>query len=172
MASLMENLIDILEKEVTEYKALLELSEQKTPIIIRGDTIALQQITDDEQEVVGHLSHLDRDREDVMKDIGNVLNKDVNSLKLHVIIRLLEERPDEQKRLSKVHDELQTVVQSVARINEQNKALIKQQLEMVEFDLNLIKSMNSAPETAEYNRTAAVNGNYMGGMAGSFDAKQ
>jgi flagellar biosynthesis/type III secretory pathway chaperone len=100
------------------------------------------------------------------------LNKDVNSLKLHVIIRLLEERPDEQKRLSKVHDELQTVVQSVARINEQNKALIKQQLEMVEFDLNLIKSMNSAPETAEYNRTAAVNGNYMGGMAGSFDAKQ
>lgn len=172
MASLMENLIDILEKEITEYKALLELSERKTPIIIQGEISGLQKITDEEQDVVERLSHLDRKREEVMKDIANVLNKDVNSLKLNAIIQVLEARPAEQKRLSKAHDELQAVVQSVSRINEQNRVLIKQQLELVEFDMNLIKSMNSAPTTAEYDRTAAMNGNYMGAVAGSFDAKQ
>ena len=33
MASLMENLIDVLDRESTEYEALLQLSQRKTPII-------------------------------------------------------------------------------------------------------------------------------------------
>ena len=172
MASLMENLIDILEKEVTEYKSLLKLSEQKTPVIVKGDITNLQKITDEEQDIVGRLTHLDRKREEVMKDIANVLNKDVSNLKLQAIIQILEARPMEQKKLAKAHDELQTVVEAVSRINEQNRALIKQQLEMVEFDMNLIKSMNSAPTTADYNRSANMNGSFMGAAAGSFDAKQ
>ena len=37
MASLMENLIDILNQEGREYEELLVLSQQKTPVIVRGD---------------------------------------------------------------------------------------------------------------------------------------
>lgn len=172
MASLMENLIDILEKEITEYKALLELSEQKTPTIIQGDIPSLQKITDEEQDVVGRITHLDQKREEVMKDIANVLNKDVNNLKLRVIIDVLEQRPAEQKRLSKAYDGLKTVVNAVSQINEQNRALLQQSLEMVEFDLNLMKSLNSAPTTAEYDRTAAMNGGYTDSVTGNFDARQ
>ena len=36
MASLMENLIDVLDRESTEYEALLQLSQRKTPIIAGG----------------------------------------------------------------------------------------------------------------------------------------
>ena len=39
MASLMENLIDVLGRESTEYEALLQLSQRKTPIIAGGDRI-------------------------------------------------------------------------------------------------------------------------------------
>lgn len=172
MASLMENLIDVLEKEITEYKALLELSERKTPTIIQGDIPSLQKITDEEQDVVGRISHLDRKREEVMKDIANVLNKDVNNLKLRAIIDVLEQRPAEQKKLSEAYDGLKSVVNAVSRINEQNRALLQQSLEMVEFDINLIKSLNSAPTTAEYDRTASMNGGYADSAAGNFDARQ
>ena len=172
MASLMENLMDILEKENTEYKALLELSERKTPILIAGDTVALQQITDEEQLVVDRVNHLDHQRITVMQDIANVVNKDVKNLKLGQIVQMLEPRPVEQKRLSKAHDALQTTVLAVQKINELNRALIKQSLELVEFDLNLVKSMNSAPETAEYNRGALTNNGFTGTARGSFDAKQ
>ncbi len=172
MASLMENLIVILEKEITEYKTLLELSERKTPVIVKGELSVLRKITDDEQEVVGRLTHLERERSEVMKDIANVLNKDVDTLKLQALIRILEGRPAEQKRLSLARDGLSEAVRAVSRINEQNRALIEQQLEMVEFDMNIIKSMNSAPVTADYDRTAAMSGSSIGNRNGSFDAKQ
>ena len=48
MASLMENLIDVLDRESTEYEALLQLSQRKTPIIAGGDLAELQKITDEE----------------------------------------------------------------------------------------------------------------------------
>ena len=172
MASLMENLIDILDKEVTEYKAMLELSNKKTPILIKGDIEALQQITEEEQNVVDRISNLDRKRAEAMKDVANVLNKDVHTLKLSAIIDLLEKRPEEQKKLSKVHDELSEVVRGVSKVNELNQALIKQSLELVEFDMNLIKSMNSIPQTAEYGKSALSNGGYNVSMQGGFDAKQ
>ena len=55
-------------------------------------------------------------------------------------------------------------------INQQNEVLLKQALEMVEFDLTLLKSMRQAPETANYNRNAYNTGDLLGG--GGFDAKQ
>ena len=37
MASLLENLIDVLDQENTEYEKLVVLSDRKTPVIIQGD---------------------------------------------------------------------------------------------------------------------------------------
>ena len=54
--------------------------------------------------------------------------------------------------------------------NEQNEVLLKTALEMVEFDLTLLKSMRQAPETANYNKRAYNTGDLLGG--GGFDAKQ
>ena len=52
MASLMENLIEVLEQESNEYKGLLSLSQKKAPVIVSGNLEELQKITDDEQIVV------------------------------------------------------------------------------------------------------------------------
>ena len=172
MASLMENLISVLQDEGVAYEALLELSMKKTPIIVSGDLEGLQKITDEEQIVVARINHLDAKREEVTKDIANVLNKDVKSLKLVDIINLMSQRPIEQKQLATAHDKLKEVVGQMTRVNEHNKELIKQSLEMVEFDLNLIQSMKSAPQTANYNRGAYNSGAVMGTGRGGFDAKQ
>ena len=55
-------------------------------------------------------------------------------------------------------------------INEQNEILLNQALEMVEFDLTLLKSMRQAPETANYNKIACNTGDLLG--SSGFDAKQ
>ena len=171
MASLMEELLDTLEKENVEYETLLGLSERKTQIIIKGNIAALEQITDEEQIVVNRISHLDSKRENVTKDIANVINKDVETLKLSTLIELLKTQPKEQKRLMEIHDKLQNTVGNVRRLNEQNEELIKHSLEMVEFDLNMVRAMRQAPETANYDR-GAVNTGGMLGSIGGFDAKQ
>lgn len=172
MASLMENLISVLEEEGNAYEELLELSMKKTPIIVGGDLEGLQKITDEEQIVVARINRLDAKREEVTKDIANVLNKDVTKLKLIDIINMMSQRPVEQKLLAAAHDKLKEVVGQMTRINEQNRDLIQSSLEMVEFDLNLIQSMKSAPQTANYTKGAYSSGAFMGRGSGGFDAKQ
>ena len=172
MASLMENLMDTLEEEQIFYEQLLQLSMNKTQILIKGDTVALQKITDEEQDVIDKINHLDKKRQEVMKDIANVINRDVDTLRIIHLIQMLEKRPVEQKRLSAINDRLKETVDEMRRCNEHNKVLIESSLEMVAFDLNLIQSMKSAPETANYNKGALNAGSIMGPGTGSFDAKQ
>lgn len=172
MASLMENLMDILEQENREYKVLLDLSMKKTSIIVSNDIAALSAITEEEQKQVDRINALDKQRAVAMQDIANVMNMDVETLKLGKLIGMLAGRPAEQRRLTEVKDALHVTTQNMARINAQNKELLENALELVEFDLNIVRGLKAAPETAEYNRGALSAGNLMGVPSGRFDAKQ
>lgn len=172
MASLMENLMDLLEQENEEYEKLLELSMQKTPVIIEGDTDKLEKITDEEQIIVGRVNRLDKDREKVMDDIAAVLNKDVHTLKLNQLTAILAGRPAEQKRLSGIHDKLKITMNQMVRVNNHNRDLIQSSLEMVQYNMNVLKSMKAAPETANYTRNAFSSGSTYGNDQNGFDAKQ
>jgi len=149
VASLMETLIDILNKESSEYETLLELSMKKTSVIVAGDLDNLQKITDEEQIVVSRINNLEKSRIENINDIANVLNKDVKALKLANLIDMLEARPIERQKLAEVHDRLQSAVRRMQMVNNQNRELINHALEMVEFDMNLIQSMKTAPGTAD-----------------------
>lgn len=171
MASLIEDLITTLEKEVVEYERLLELSKKKSAVVTKRDIAALEKITDEEQIVVTRISTLDSKREEVTKDIADVLNKDVKTLKLSVLIGLLSKTPNEQHRLTVVHDKLKSTVSAVRSVNESNRQLIDQSLEMVNFDLNMMRSLRQAPQTNNYGRSAINVGGTLGSVKG-FDAKQ
>lgn len=161
-----------LEGEIVQYEALLKLSQDKTPIIVKGDIDALMKITDEEQTVVDRIANLDAKRAEVTKDIANVLNKDVETLKLSVLIEILGKQPKEKARLSQIHDKLKTVVENVRLVNNNNRELISHSLEMVEFDLNMIRAIKQAPETANYGSNAINSGNILGSAVSGFDAKQ
>lgn len=168
----MENLIDVLDKESSEYEVLLGLSMKKTPVIVTGKLEELQKITDEEQVVVNRINRLEQNRIQLMKDIANVMNKDVTNLKLADLIRMLESRPQESGKLAVVHDKLQEVLSNMQRVNNQNRELIANALELVEFDMNLLQAMKTAPETANYNKGAYTDGSLMGDIRSGFDAKQ
>lgn len=172
MASLMETLIEVLEKENLEYKNLLELSTRKTPVIVSEDLKELTKITDEEQIIVSRINHLDNQRNEAINDIANVLNKDVNNLKIVDLIKMLAARPEEQEKLAAVFDSLQENVRGVKRINEQNRELLQEALELVQFNMNVLQAMNKAPETANYNKGAFSTGDMIGASHKTFDAKQ
>ena len=172
MASLMENLIEVLGRECDEYEGLLALSQKKTQIIAGGDLEELQKITDDEQDLVSRVSNLDKKRVEITADIANVLNKDVETMKLSNLIQMLAGRSAEQAKLAEAHDRLQAAVRELQRVNEQNRELLENAVEMVEFEMNLLQAMKAAPETANYTRNAYNSGAQMGVTNGNFDAKQ
>ena len=172
MASLMENLIEVLGRECDEYEGLLALSQKKTQVIAGGNLDELQKITDDEQNLVSRVNNLDKKRVEITRDIANVLNKDVETMKLSNLIQMLAGRSVEQAKLAEVHDRLQAAVRELQRVNDQNRELLVDALEMVEFEMNLLQSMKAAPETANYTRNAYNSGAQMGVTNGNFDAKQ
>jgi flagellar biosynthesis/type III secretory pathway chaperone len=167
----MEELINTLGQESEEYDRLLDLSLKKTPVIVSADLEALGKITDEEQAVLSRLSRVEKKREECMKDIANVVNRDVNTLKLGDLITLLNSRPQEQKKLAVLHDKLSQTIKQMRRSNEQNKQLIESSLELIQFDMNVIQAMKAAPETANYTKNAYASGDVMGVSSGRFDSK-
>lgn len=172
MASLLDNLIDVLDKENMEYEKLIVLAEDKTPTIVKGDVEGLSKITEDEQEIVGRIQGIEKQRIKVLADVANVVNRDVETLKLIDLIQMLEKMPDQQKKLRDIHERLKKTTEKLREINDKNQLLLADKLDMVEFNLNMIRAMKSAPQTANYSRDAYTNGEVLGIFHGGFDAKQ
>jgi len=172
VASLIDNLVDVLENISAEYESLLGLSMKKTPVIITGDLNQLAVITDEEQQLVSKINKLDATMQKTLDEIAGVINTDVKELDLKTIIGFMGPKPIEQQKLAAVHDKLKNIVKHVAKVNEQNGELIQNALEMVQFEMNVLQASKSAPGTANYDRSAYNDGSVIGVGPKGFDAKQ
>ncbi len=172
MASLVENLINVLQQEEKEYEKLLNVSIQKPPVIVRADLEALQKITDEEQSIIDKITHYDSQRMEYMKDIAYVINMDVKTLTLSTLIDLLAGRVKEHTELAGAFDSLRSIVIRVRDVNTKNQNLLQDSMDMVDFEMNLLQSASQAPETANYNKNAYNSGDTIAEESGRFDAKQ
>ena len=172
MASLLENLIEILDRENTEYEKLVVLSDRKTPVIIQGDINTLGSITEQQQEIVGRIQNLEKQRTEALADIANVVNRDVETLKLINLIQMLAKRPEQQQQLTEVQGKLRSTIDRLKELNEKNQMLLQDAMEMVDFNLRMLQGLKSAPQTANYSKHAYCTGSSLGVLQGGFDAKQ
>lgn len=170
MASLVEDLIGILEEEEKVYQKLAEIGEQKRLILIQNDVPALEKLTASEQLVADEALSLSNKQVQALSDIANVLGKSEEKMTVSRLIELLNFQPVIQDRLKVAKEHLLAIAGEVQRLNQQNEALINQAMELAEFDITLFKSMRQAPETANYNKSAYNTGALLG--SSGFDAKQ
>ncbi len=170
MASLMEELLEVLGEEEARYRTLAELGEEKKQAIVKADIRALDAVTVKEQDVSSELLNISHRRTSVLKDIATVLGKDPGELTLTKLIGYLDKQPVEQERLKEQRDRLLKTGGKMQSLNQQNEELLQRALEMVEFDLTLLRSMKQVPETANYDRSANNTGDLLG--TSGFDAKQ
>lgn len=170
MASLMEELLDVLGEEEKQYEELIELADVKKNAVIKADIEELGRITVREQDAASVLLNLTNKRTRVLGDMATVLGKDPSEMTIAKMIGYLEKQPKEQSQLREKQERLLEVGTKMRTLNQQNEALLKQALEMVEFDLTLLRSMKQAPETANYDRNAYNTGQLLG--SSGFDAKQ
>ena len=162
MASLVEELVTVLEEEEKIYQTLISYGEKKTDILIRADVPELEKLTC--HDLVTHSNQ----QVQLLKDIANVLGRTEEKMTVTRLITLLESQPDVQKKLTEARDRLLAAADRMNHLNDQNVALIKQAIELNEFDLTLFKSLRQAPETANYDKTACNTGSLLG--SSGFDA--
>jgi flagellar biosynthesis/type III secretory pathway chaperone len=171
VASLIEELIHTLESEYDIYRQMIPIAENKTKVIICNDLATLQDITNQEQAMIEHVNALERKREEVITNIGTVVNRDPDKIHIKTIIQILDKQPKEQKQLSEIHDNLKNTIQRLVEINNHNKSLIQQSLEMIEFNMNFIQSTRMSPGNLSYNKGASQL-DMPSLQTGMFDAKQ
>ncbi len=171
MASLIENLITALEEESSLYEALTKESMAKTPVIVSNELKRLQEANAREQAIVDRITAVSHRRDQALSEIATVLGKDAKTITVSEVITLMEKQPEFQHPLIIVRDKMLKQVEELKRVSEHNRDLLQQSLEMTEYSINLIQSMNQAPETANYNK-GSYSGATLGGSHSSFDAKQ
>lgn len=170
MASLMQELLDVLGEEEKQYEELIGLNDTKREAVIQADLKELGAVTAKEQEIASILANLANKRGGILNDMATVLGKEPEDMTINKMIGYLESQPEEQRLLTERRDRLLAAGNRMRTMNEQNQALLNQAMEMVEFDLTLLRSMRQAPETANYDKNAYNTGDLLGGSG--FDAKQ
>lgn len=170
MASLVEELINVLAEEESIYKKLTEYGEKKRQIIIDADIPELEKLTDLEQQASDELLIKSNKQIALLGDIAIVLGKTDEKMTVTRLIGYLDKQPDIQSKLTETRDSLLDTADQMQKINDLNSQLLAQAIEMTEFDITLFKSMRQAPETANYDKSAYNTGTILG--SSGFDAKQ
>ena len=104
-------------------------------------------------------------------DIATVLGMKPDEMNLEKLVKKLGNQPKEKEALEKLHDRLKRTMGRLQELNLQNKQLLTEALEMVDFNMNVIRSTRMSSGSSNYSSNAAQVdiGDYGAGM---FDAKQ
>ena len=168
MASLVEELVNVLEAEKQIYTTLVGYEERKKDVLIAADVAALEEITTKEQLAGDDLIAYSNKQIQILKDIATVLGRTDGKMTVTRLISLLDTQPKVQEQLTEARDSLINAANQMKTLSDQNAILIRQAIELNEFDMTLFKSLRQAPETANYDKSAYNTGSLLGG--GGFDA--
>lgn len=168
MASLVEELVNVLEEEEKVYRTLIGYGERKRDVLIAADVPALEEITAQEQVASDELMSLSNRQVQALTDIATVLGKGQEKMTVTKLIQCMGSQPEVQQELTIARDRLVDAANKLKSLNDENIVLIKQAIELNEFDLTLFKSLRQAPETANYDKSACNTGALLG--SSGFDA--
>lgn len=166
MAGLMEQLIGVLDTQLANYDALLALSESKRDIIINNEAEKLQKITSEENTLVGKVQKLDKSRVSIMREIGVVLNIADKNYTLTHLSELIKGQAEYNTLIDLINGTKERL-EKLKMINTQNKTLLENSLEYVDYSVNVLRSSVDAGK-----RFYDTSGDEIGPGGGFFDAKQ
>ncbi len=170
MAGLTDELLSVLNEEEKLYEELLPYAEQKSAVIVENNIKKLEEITEFEQLSTEKLKKLEKQREEIMKNIRIVLNIKTPEFKLEDLINKLDRQPEVQKNLREVKARLKTTISTLEDYNFRNGKLLKSSLEIAEYGLNVIRSTKSYIGNNYTRRAGQFDAQIM--QPGTFDAKQ
>lgn len=150
MEKSIQQLKDTLIKENQMYTNVLRLAEEKTKVIVAGDIKTLENITKKEQQFIMTMSTFEKVRRSVLTNISKNLNiEEISSVS--ELILFLED--DIGNTIDELRDKLLETIRNLKTVNESNEKLLKQSLEYVNFNLEMI---TTSPEDGnKYNSTAS-----------------
>ncbi len=127
----------LLKKEIKVLKAIKMISYEKTDIIMKSDIKNIDNITRQEEKLVNEMSSLEKERIELFNSWG--VSKDTS------ISNVIEKIPEGKDSLTLLKDEMLELVSDIDMRNRLNNDLIRENLDWIDFNMNLITSVHSHP---------------------------
>lgn len=150
MSGMIEDLVTTLTEQVDCFNNLFLLSKEKREVIINNDVEMLKKITFLENTIINKNNKLEINRLSLIKDIAEVLNKDYETLTLNVLASIIDGQ-HMHKELLEVNEKMRIKLENLKESNNENRLLINNSLEYIDFNLNVIKSTFEDEPTFLYN---------------------
>jgi len=139
MQILFEELRDVLQDELKLYEEMYNLTVKKTDVIINGKISDLDNITHLENSIILKLGQLETRREKVVINIQEQLGVKKDST-ISDILNYIDDKDEIKQELDSITKKLLDVLNSIKERNDLNGLLIKDTLEYIELNINLLTS--------------------------------
>lgn len=147
MKEKLDRLFNLLAKLLALYQGILELGKQKREVLIAGGkTQELEAITKQEEVLILQVSKVEKVRETVVQEITTANNAGGKQLTLSQIKQLAS--VDASGRFEQVTENLKTVVNEIASLNEINTRLLQQAINFINFNINMLAQHAADPTYA------------------------
>jgi flagellar biosynthesis/type III secretory pathway chaperone len=147
MAGLISDLVNILNEQAEAYEELTIIANRKKEYIIRNEADEIRSVAGRESELIGKSQKLDKKRDLVSNDIAEVLNINAADVQLTLLLDIIKDQPG-CAELKQASDRIRIAVEHLKYANENNKMLLENALEYIEYSLNVIRSSTEAVPAA------------------------
>ena len=141
-----QELIEALEETLALYRHMLELSETKKNVLVRGKPVELEAINREEESLLIKGSELEHRRAKATAVLVTAWDLANDKPTLAELADVAE--PDAAKRLLSLKEDFSTVLQELSRLNSVNAKLTEQALAFVNYNLNLLTRRQAEPTYA------------------------
>lgn len=141
-------LVDILNQQCELYLELLKISKAKQPVLIKGNLEALNNFTLQEEKLIVQVGRLEERRNSVQQALANHFRVSETELTLSNLITRLNGETSTQE-LAEAGKKIKKILKEIKTINSQNNELVKQSLDYIEFNINLITGVVENANYAE-----------------------
>lgn len=145
-----EELIVLLEKQLNTLNALKKITDEKTQVLLDENLEELVNITKTEENLINRVGTLEMEREHILDSWGLVSDTSIST----IISNLPEE---EREDLIQLGEKLYEVIYSIDETNKLNSKLLVDNMEWVEFNLNLLTDVQTPTTYGKGNNNAKTN---------------
>lgn len=135
----MTDFIALLTKEYEQYCRLKEKAELKQKAIIENDIEKLATIVAEEQELINLIDNLEVERQDYLVRIAEENKLKGKHISFNILVDLLP--AEKKKELQVLRQDFLEVLTELQQINETNRLLIQDSLQINKFSLELIRQV-------------------------------
>ncbi|CAK7049979.1 flagellar export chaperone FlgN [Tissierella sp.] len=144
-----EELEVVMEKELTVLTELKELSFKKADMIINNHMRELEETTKKEETLINEMALLEEEREKLLDTWGLAVNTPISNV--------IERIPEDNNRLIYIRDKMKEVMAELSLRNKLNNDLIQDNLDWIDFNMNLITNTHIDPGYGKENKKSSGN---------------